>query len=399
MKHLFLILLVSLLGIGAMAQNESSILKKADKMIAKRQYETAYKLLDNFDTTNDRVEVLLKKEDIVLNYFVQSINHQIFSLRDLKKGETLADARATFTQGTLIPFDADSLLQRLLAREPGNCRLLAGYARYYNALLNDYNYELWIAYIDSACLATLTQAASGPCDNADACYLVGLYYNLNDDPALAMDYYRQATLLSDTCWNAIFNLGVLEYDMGQYPQAVEHLRRAYHGYPATSAYVFKADAARALGIIYSDHLDNPDSALYYLQTAVKTDSSNFNNHAFLLQHCLKQGCSTTSALLRQCWCKALEGSSSFNDAHYTIGLCVNNGRTDMAATFLKQILAVSTQNYERGLCNLFLGQLTEDNAEAIDYLQKAVNLFRIDKAPDDFIDTILELIEDLRKEK
>lgn len=394
MKHLVLILLALLLGIGAMAQSESSILKKADKMIAKRQYESAFQLLESFDPANDRVEVLLKKEDILLNYFVQSINHRIFSLRNLEKGETLNSARTNFQQGVLYPFDADSLLRRLLSREPGNCRLLAGYAQYYNALLNDYNYEMWIEYIDSACLATLTKATSGPCANGDACYLVGLYYNLNDDPASAMNYYRQATLLSDTCWNAIFNLGVLEYDMEQYPQAVEHLRRAYHGYPASSANVFKADAARALGIIYTDHLNNPDSAMYYLQKAVETDSSNFNNHAFLLRHHLLQGSGQAPALLRKCWNMALEGESSFSDAHYTIGLCVDNGHANTATTFLKQTLASSTQNYERALCNLFLGQLAEDTAEAVDYLQKSIKLFQIESAPDTFISSIRELIEE-----
>ena len=43
-----------------------------------------------------------------------------------------------------------------------------------------------------------------------------------------------------------------------------HFRTALHGYKDP---VMKADAAHALGIIFSDYLNLPDSAYFYLQAA------------------------------------------------------------------------------------------------------------------------------------
>ena len=129
MKKTLFLSIALLSVVSVFAQNEKAVLQKADRLIAQRQYATAYSLLDEFDPTNDCPAVLLQKENIMLNYFVQSINHMVFSLQDLKPGDNLDSIRANFESGTMIPFMADSLLKRLIAKSPDDCALLCAAQR------------------------------------------------------------------------------------------------------------------------------------------------------------------------------------------------------------------------------------------------------------------------------
>ena len=101
MKKVLLLAAICLVTFNVIAQNEKNVLKNADQMIANRQYLSAYQLLDNFDPNNDNIAVVLKKEHIVLNYFSQSIMHKIFSLSDLKEGESLNEIRQNFETGDI----------------------------------------------------------------------------------------------------------------------------------------------------------------------------------------------------------------------------------------------------------------------------------------------------------
>ena len=86
------VLMVSAMG-AAQAQSERATLKKAEGLVAQRQYASAFAMLEALDPANDRPAVLAMKADIVLHYFAQSMNHMVFSLVDLKKGESLDSVR------------------------------------------------------------------------------------------------------------------------------------------------------------------------------------------------------------------------------------------------------------------------------------------------------------------
>ena len=126
------VLMVSAMG-AAQAQNERTTLKKAEGLVAQRQYASAFAMLDALDPANDRPAVLAMKADIVLHYFAQSMNHMVFSLVDLKKGESLDSVRINFEMGDAFAFDVDSLSRRLLAAHPGDQSLLATHAAYHKA--------------------------------------------------------------------------------------------------------------------------------------------------------------------------------------------------------------------------------------------------------------------------
>ena len=77
------------------------LLKKANEFVQKEQYESAFaSLSDGSDEF-----VLAKQIEIAINYFAQSIMHQMFAFKNLKKGETLYAVRAGAGSYSAVPFD------------------------------------------------------------------------------------------------------------------------------------------------------------------------------------------------------------------------------------------------------------------------------------------------------
>ncbi len=389
MKHIALVLTLLALTLPVAAQKEKSILKQADLMIAQRQYESAYRLLDSFDPTNDRAAVLLKKEEIVLSYFAQSIMHRMFSLKDLAEGESLDSVRINFKQGNVFAFDADSLTRRLLAKHPHDKALLAGHTRYHDALLNNYDDNVWSMFLDSACLALLAADKENP----SACYQLGFYHLLNEDYAAAEPLLLKTVKLCDTVYQAHYNLGVVEYYLNKYPQAVTHLRRAYHGYRHPA---LKGDAARIIGILYDHPLDKADSALHYYQLAVAIDSA-YLNQAFLLGYYLRHSHPKADELALRCWRAALVGDDTFGDLNDLVGRYMELGMSKAAAQFLMQRYADALGDYERGLCCIYLGRILSDTpADAIPWLEAGIKHFEKEEAPEEFLDSLRQMIDRLR---
>ena len=131
-------LLLTFLAFAGYSQAQTDVLSAAQKLVDAKKYESAYVLLDNDDPDNEKPDVVLMKEDIVLNYFVSSMMHQVFALKDLKKNEDVMDYRGKTGTFSLFPFQVDSVLLKLIAAYPDNCKLYRGLAFYYNEVLNKY---------------------------------------------------------------------------------------------------------------------------------------------------------------------------------------------------------------------------------------------------------------------
>ena len=391
MRSFFSLLVLSVLFPALlMAQNETSTLKKAEQMVASRQYASAYRLLDEYDPSNDNIAVLLKKEEIVLKYFAQSMMHRFFSLKDLNDGETLQSVRQGFETGDMFSFDVDSLIRRLLVSHSGDCRLLSGYACFCEALLNDYDEEIWSASFDAG---LMRQAASEKCNSASACYQMGLYHDYERRPDSAATFYRRATKLCDTMWHAFYNLGIAEgFRLSMTTQGVDDLHKALHGYTAP---VFKADAARVLGILYDESIHNTDSAAKYYNMAVEIDGNSYTNRVILAAFFASHDNPKTYNAINNAWKTAWDADYSMDD-FYTMLVTVSEraGNSKAVCDFLKQKLNKSDDVYEQGLCCLFLGKFVEDGSSAVNYLRDAIIHFRQVDAPEAFIEALQEEIDE-----
>lgn len=386
------VLMVSAMG-AAQAQNERATLKKAEGLVAQRQYASAFAMLDELDPTNDRPAVLAMKADIVLHYFAQSMNHMIFSLVDLKKGEILDSVRINFEMGDAFAFDVDSLSRRLLATHPGDQSLLATHAAYHKALLDDYGDDLWMTYLTPECKALLQQAT----ESAEACFQMGYFYTSDESTADSAAYYfRRAVALRDTLWEAHYNLGVMEYQLGNNDKALAHLERAWKGYRVPR---LKGDAARVMAIIYDQELNNAAKAERYYRQAVADDSTDVTSWGFLLDFLLRQSAAQDDALpvLRSGWHAAAQSDNLFDETGYIIGQCVKNEKGSMAIAFLESRCNEAKEDFELGICHLYLFQLMEKGDEAVAHLRKAIECFERDEAPKDFLKWLRDTLEEAEK--
>lgn len=386
------VLMVSAMG-AAQAQSERATLKKAEGLVAQRQYASAFAMLDELDPTNDRPAVLAMKADIVLHYFAQSMNHMIFSLVDLKKGEILDSVRINFEMGDAFAFDVDSLSRRLLATHPGDQSLLATHAAYHKALLDDYGDDLWMTYLTPECKALLQQAT----ESAEACFQMGYFYTSDESTADSAAYYfRRAVALRDTLWEAHYNLGVMEYQLGNNDKALAHLERAWKGYRVPR---LKGDAARVMAIIYDQELNNAAKAERYYRQAVADDSTDVTSWGFLLDFLLRQSAAQDDALpvLRSGWHAAAQSDNLFDETGYIIGQCVKNEKGSMAIAFLESRCNEAKEDFELGICHLYLFQLMEKGDEAVAHLRKAIECFERDEAPKDFLKWLRDTLEEAEK--
>lgn len=386
------VLMVSAMG-AAQAQNERATLKKAEGLVAQRQYASAFAMLDELDPTNDRPAVLAMKADIVLHYFAQSLNHMVFSLVDLKKGESLDSVRRNFEMGDVFTFDVDSLSRRLLATHPGDQTLLATHAAYHKALLDDYGDDLWMTYLAPECKALLQQAT----ESAEACLQMGYLYTSDEATAdSAAYYYRRAIALRDTLWEAHYNLGVMEYQLGHNDKALVHLERAWKGYRVPR---LKGDAARVMAIIYDQALNNAAKAERYYRQAVADDSTDVTSWGFLLDFLLRQSSAQDDVLpvLRSGWHAAVQSDDPFVETGYIIGQCMKNEKGSMAIAFLQSRCNEAKEDFDLGICHLYLFQLMEKSGEDVAHLRKAIECFERDEAPKDFLNSLREALKEAEK--
>ena len=132
------VLFLTLLNLTVFGQTETEIIEKANDLIANKKYESAFNLLDDFDKENSKPDIVLLKTDIVLNYFVTSMMHQIFALKDIEKDEDIMDYRGREGIFSMQMFQVDSIFIKLIEIYPTNCKLYKG--------LGDFYYDVHLKY-------------------------------------------------------------------------------------------------------------------------------------------------------------------------------------------------------------------------------------------------------------
>lgn len=119
--YCFLIILIFFSHSAYPYSNTKDIIAEADRLISNKKYESAYKLLENYDWENKIPEVFLKKVDIALNYFIFSMNHLLFSFKDLKDNEDLETLRGGNKNfNPVYKLNIVEILSNLIKKEPNN---------------------------------------------------------------------------------------------------------------------------------------------------------------------------------------------------------------------------------------------------------------------------------------
>lgn len=259
-----------------------SALKKAESLIEKRQYLSAFETLEKADPKNQNADILYLKTEIVLKYFARSINHQIFALHDLAENEDLLELR-TQNEGTysMQIFQADSLIKNLLKDEPDNFKLHYILGRYYQ--------EVYMKYGESPNMPETVLlkhmemhfgiAYKNGIKKPMAAYGIGFYHLMQDDFSSAIPYLKDCTKLDPDYVPAHYNLAYAYLQLNRRSESIQSAKKAFALYEDQT---LKADAARMIALSYAE-LDSLEQALVYYRHSDTLNPQNFYTLKTLMQ--------------------------------------------------------------------------------------------------------------------
>ncbi len=259
-----------------------SALKKAESLIEKRQYLSAFETLEKADPKNQNADILYLKTEIVLKYFARSKNHQIFALHDLAENEDLLELR-TQNEGTysMQIFQADSLIKNLLKDEPDNFKLHYILGRYYQ--------EVYMKYGESPNMPETVLlkhmemhfgiAYKNGIKKPMAAYGIGFYHLMQDDFSSAIPYLKDCTKLDPDYVPAHYNLAYAYLQLNRRSESIQSAKKAFALYEDQT---LKADAARMIALSYAE-LDSLEQALVYYRHSDTLNPQNFYTLKTLMQ--------------------------------------------------------------------------------------------------------------------
>src|SRR6185437_586485 len=137
MKNTLLFFLI-LTSLNTFSQSKDEALKHSQQLVAEKKYNTAFDILDKADPKNTNADIAIAKQDILLNYFVTSIMHKMFALKDLKPNEDIMDYRGKEGSYTIHIFAADSIFNSLIKTDTSNYKLYSALGNYY--------YDVYVRY-------------------------------------------------------------------------------------------------------------------------------------------------------------------------------------------------------------------------------------------------------------
>ena len=287
MKYIFFFLCLYL-PLFSFAQSDKQIIDKVQKYIANKKYETAYELLDSIDPLNRIPDLVLLKEELSLNYFIASVNHEMYSFKDLKKDETLADFRDKPGESKMHQFEINKVLDSLVKVYPKDYRLYKG--------LGDFYYDVHIKYGDTWIIKNKQLVADIEDDYLETIkhnladfqtfYRLGLVDIMDDKYAEGILCLRKATEMDSTDPDAQYNLAFAYLNSGDSrDSALKHAIISVNLYKDTSE---RGDAARMTGVIYGE-LGNTKKAVEYMELSDKIAPGSYSTMKILVDMYLKDG--------------------------------------------------------------------------------------------------------------
>lgn len=367
------ILFLTLLSLTVFGQTEIETIKKSNDFIADKKYETAFNLLDKFDPTNDNPEIVLLKEEILLNYFVTSIMHQMFALKDINKNQDILDYRGKEGIFTMQMFKGDSILTRLIKIYPNNCKLYKG--------LGDYYYDAHLRYegnwlINDDELIPLMQknyqkAVDGNCADYLSYYVLGYLNLIQEKNKESIPYFLKSIELNDKYAISHYNLAYAYLFTDDRENALKYAKNSFDLYNEKE---YKSDAARMVGQIYTE-LNDDKNALMYFEMADKIDPENYYNIKPILYLYIKTNYKKSDEMTKAFFNLAPENPTIYSDLE---DIYLSNNKEDELIEFYKSQFSTFKDNKKvQGNLNFYLGRiyLDKDKKLAKEYLIKAKEFF------------------------
>ena len=368
-----IVVFFALLSLTVFGQTETETIKKANDLIASKKYESAFKLLDNFDPENSKPDIVLLKVDIVLNYFVSSIMHQMFALKDLEKNENIMDYRGREGSFGMQMFQADSILAKLIAKYPTNCKLYKGLGEFYYEAHLKYG-DKWLknnSELFQLMQTNFQKAVEGNCADYLSNYVLGYVNIAQEKYQECIPYFLKAIEQNKDYATSHYNLAYAYLFTDDRENALKYAKNALNLY---SDREYKGDAARMLGVIYRE-LEDDKNAMENYELADKIDPENYYTLKPLLELYVKTDNKKSDKTAKVFFNLAPANPTIYNDLGE---IYHNNNKEKKLIDFYKsQLLAFKNDKKVQGNLNFYLGRIYVDTDKKIakEYFLKSKEIF------------------------
>lgn len=311
MKKFTTLLLVIVFATTVLGQTVTETIKKANDLVENKKYETAFKLLQDFDSKNENPDIVLLKEDIALKYFVTSIMHEIFAFKDLEKNEDIMDYRGKEGSFGIYAFSIDSSLQNLIKIYPDNYKLYKGLGDFYYDTQKRYQGR-WLK--DDSIVSDLIEKNYQVVINHNLAdfniyYTVGLELLTQKKHKESIPYFLKSIELKRDFGDAHYNLAYAYLFNEDRENALKYAKNSLDLYKGKE---YKGDAARMIAEIYSELKDDQNAIKYY-ELANTSDADNYYTLKPLLAIYIKTGNSKAKETLNSFYNLAPDKPTIYND--------------------------------------------------------------------------------------
>lgn len=297
--RLFFVVIFSFCFLAGFGQTDTQIINKAKQLVVNKKYDSAFKMLNKYDSLYTKPDMVLLQEHIALNYFVESIMHQLFALKDLKKNENIEDYRGKNGKYDMYKFPIDSCLISLILKYPNDCKLYNGLGDYYWQVYLHYGDQWLIKSKKLLNLAMLNykKAIEKHCANYKSYYVSGFVPLNNGQYRIAIPYFLKSIEMDSSSDNAnsYYNLGYAYLFTNNFEKALKYTKLSLRLYTDIG---YRSDAARMIGKIYAAMHDDKNALVYY-ERANKIEPENYDNLNALLGLYVKYENSKESVIRKQ----------------------------------------------------------------------------------------------------
>lgn len=266
---IFIILLLA----SSQLFGNTEIFKEVDKLIEDKKYETAFKYLVENQDKIEANELLKKKTELSINYFVKSMLHEMFSFVDIPKEDNIYDYRSKDGSYSSFVFNVEEEFSKLLTEYPDDGELYFWLGQYYYDVLLRYP-ESWKKTDDEVIDLTIKNYAlaisKGFTSEILFASLGHMHLRKGDNPK-AEELYTQAIKLNPENPGYSYNMAVAQYSQQKYEAAQKTIKVPMEKY--INIY-YKSDAYFLAGDV-EVNLDNLNKAAEYYDKGKELNPKNY----------------------------------------------------------------------------------------------------------------------------
>jgi tetratricopeptide (TPR) repeat protein len=255
-------------------------IRQADKLIADKKYRAAWEVLDKADPQNKKPAVAVAKTNLLLKYFVNTVMHKVFTLKDLQSNEKIEDYRGKDVNGNLIRFDPEAVLDTLIKQHPTDYQLYVGLGNYYYETFIVFQ-ENWVKKPETLVKLVeenYTTAYNHGIKTYLVAYRIGFARLFLQRFPEAKKSFSEAIELNKFFPDAYYSLAYSNLQLNQNDSALTNANKAYELFTDTFN---RSDVNLLRGMIYSAKKDSISALKEYRHAALMNPKNAGMNLLYL----------------------------------------------------------------------------------------------------------------------